>query len=153
MKNLKKAKKQIRKKRLLKEYNKKFRHKQMKFVCSKIALIFDKDINVDILFQLEMSVLKSKLNQNVYGDSMQVFKMNINKKVDWQSLGLYLWFQLQTSTYYKDEKKGNVNIYNKENYIQLNSKKRDAWQLFIDTLEDNYNHFNKKVIKILKVAS
>lgn len=153
MTNLKQVKHQLKTNNLLKEYNLKFAHKQMKFLCSKIAIIFKEDIDVDTLYSLETSVLKSKLNKDIYAEAMNILKNKISKKVDWKSLGAYLWFQLQTSTYYKDAKNKIKNTYNESNYIKLNSDKRDAWQDFIDSLENNYTHFNLLVIAILKVSS
>ena len=85
----------------------------MKLTITKIALIVNPEIDIEILEKMEIILLKSKKNSEMYFESFKIFKKNINYVADWDSFAKFMWYAFQTSTYYKDIKKNINNVYKK----------------------------------------
>ena len=150
MTKLKQVSKELKKVKGLKDYNNMFKHKQMKFACSKTLLIFNPKVKLKTLVSLEYTLLKEKKNKKMFLNNMQVLSKNTEGNIDWKAFGEFLWYLYQTSTYYKDIKNNVKNIYSEDNFIELNSKKRDAYQKWMDSLDRKDPQYNAKIRQILK---
>ena len=135
----------------LKEYKNKFKNKQIRFVFSKIALIFKEDIDVKTLFKGEEIIFLADKDKNMFVQSFLLLKDKIDKKIDWESFGKLMWYSYQTSSYWKDKKHGNNNIFSKENYVEKNEEKRDLYYLWINSLPKEIKNYNLKIQRSLKV--
>ena len=150
MTKLKQISKELKKVKALKAYNHIFKHKQMKYASSKALLIFNPKASIKILVSMEYKLMKEKKDKKMFINNMKVLSKNTNGNIDWKVFGEFLWYLFQTSTYYKDIKLNIKNIYSKDNFIEINSKKRDVYQKWIDSLDKKDPHYNTKIRQILK---
>ena len=147
---LKNLNKEFKKNNKLEEYKEKFAHKQMFFACSKVALIFKEDVSIDYLYEMEVNLIDTKKDINMFKVAMKELSKITNKNINWDIFAEYLWYLYQTSTYYKDIKKDIINIFNEETFIKLNSLKRDAYQVWIDSLDKADPEYNVRIRKVIK---
>lgn len=149
MKKLKQLKKKLKKNNLLFEYKNKFKHKQMRFAISKIAMIYYPTISLDDLFILESNILNQDIGPEMFISSFKMFKKISGLSSDWESFGKFMWYQFQVSTYYKDVKKGNNNIFI-ENEVKKNQEKRILFLKWLHSVDKTEENFNQKIIKLQK---
>ncbi|MCK5945760.1 MAG: hypothetical protein KAG04_00660 [Mycoplasmataceae bacterium] len=147
---LKKLNKELKKNKKLNEYKTMFAHKQMVFACSKVALIFNEDVSVDVLYKMEVKLIGVKKDINMFKEAMKDLTKITNKNIKWDVFAEFLWYLYQTSTYYKDTKKGIKNIFNDDTFIKLNSLKRNAYQRWIDSLDKTDAQYNVRIRKVIK---
>ena len=149
MKKIRKIKKKFKRKEL-KIYNSLFKHRQMKFAISKILLACNKNIDVKDLYNIEKSMIDinkdNKMFNLAFANANKISKIN----ADWKSFSEFMWYAYQTSTYYKDIKKNINNVYNKENFVEINNIKRKKYLLWLHSLPKEKD-FNFIVIKIGKI--
>ena len=143
--------KQNQKWKLVKE---KYKHKQMRLVFSKIALIFNPNIEINKLIEGESKMLEAKKDQQetMFLNIFSQFEKITNEKANWKSFAKYLWYVFQTSTYWKDKKQNIENIFIKNNYIKMNQTKRKylfEWMHSMDVSDSNYNHRITRTLKEL----
>ncbi len=150
MTKLKKVKTELRKRKLLSEYNKKFKHKDMRFLFSYVALTFDDSIKVSALVKEEVKLLKADKEKDMFVASYLVLKELTDKKIDWKSFGKFIWFIFQTSTYWKDQRKKIENEFKKDNLVITNQTKRIYYNKWLESLPADIEDQNNKVIQIMK---
>lgn len=148
-KEIRHIKKSFKKNGLYREYTNIFQHKQLKFLSSKIILIFNQKVELEKLISLETELLKKEKNEKMFNDVCSRFAELSNKKADWTSFSEFLYLVYQTSTYWKDTKKGIPNIYNMNNYNELNLKKRQLFNKWFKSMDIDIN-FNEKLIEVLR---
>lgn len=136
----------------LNKYKNKFKNKQIRFVFSKIALIFNPDIDVKTLFKGEQIIFLGDKNENMFIKAFQILKTKTNNNIDWNAFGKLMWYSFQTSSYWKDSKKGIENIFTKNNYVQKNEEKRDWYYKWLKSLPKDLENYNLKILKTLKVV-
>lgn len=150
MKQWKQVKNKLKEKDELKKYKEKFKHKQIRFVVSKIFFVFNSENKIDELLAIEQKLLVAKKDQKLFSNIIKDFEKIIDYKADWKSFGEFLWMQFQASTYYWDKKKNLENIFNEKNYIKLNSEKRKLYMNWVHSLPKE-DDFNEKIIKVSKI--
>lgn len=136
----------------MKEYDKRFSHKQMKFVCSKIALVFNEKILIEDLYAIEKSVLEAKLDSDLFKDAFNKIDKLVNNGADWASLGKYMWFVYHTSIFYKSKNKVLQNIYTKENSVELNEIRRDLYAKWMHSLDKEDIKFNENIMAVARLT-
>jgi hypothetical protein len=150
MKKLKIIKNKLKNNNNWKKYKKIFIHNQTKLMISKIALIYNKKIKIEKLYEWESSFIEKKIDKNMF---KKIFE-EINKycpNINWNSFAKMLWFVYQISRYYKDLKKKRKNIYINQNIVKLNKIKKKYYMNWLNSLNKKDKKFNRKVIKINKI--
>lgn len=152
MKKLKEIKKHLIIQNKWLSYKEKYKHPQMKLIFSKVALIFNPDLSIKELvsFELEMLEANKEKKDEMFVPIFKKLRNLTNVKADWKAFGKFMWFVFQTSTYWKDEKKGINNIYTKRNYITVNQTKRDLFNEWLHSIDHNTNNYNDLIIETLK---
>lgn len=151
MKLLKQIKSNLKEQKKLKEYDRVFKHKQMKFLVTKIALVFSDDINIDKFTKLEIKLSESKKGPDMFSESIKTLEEETKYKADWKSFANFLWFIYQTSTYYRDLKKGMENVY-VDNIIKINEKRRNIYNTWMESLAKDDSQFNHKITQVSKLV-
>lgn len=152
MNKLSQIKKQIKKEKNWKAYKVRFEHKQMKFLFSKIALLLDDEINLKFLHDQELKLVNVEISNEMFIEVFKSLEDKIDFKCNWELFGKFIWFVYQTSTYWKDSKKNNHNIFTPENHLELNQTKRDLYQQWIKSIDKKNRYFNTSVIAISKLV-
>lgn len=150
MKSLKIVKKILKQKKIWKLYKQKFRHDQMRFLTSKILLIFNDTISPKILVENEILLLKSIKDEKMFVSVFETFNNLAKNNYNWQAFGLFIWYVYQTSTFYYDQKHKIKNVYDEFNYLQRNNQKRQFYYQWLESIDPgtkNYNYLIKKVLK------
>lgn len=152
-KKVKKIKKILKKEKLLNQYNSQFKNKQMKFLLSKIALLFNEELEISTLTKLEIELLKRERNFQFF----EKFILEIKRKAKynytnakWKSFSIYLFYIYQISTFFYDQKNNLKNIYTFENFTTLNDEKREYFGDFTESLMSLNIDFNLWIKQILK---
>lgn len=133
-------------------YKEKYKHPQMKFIFSKVALIFNPDLSVDELipFEIEMLNANKDKKEEMFVNIFKKMRNITQVKADWKIFGKFIWFVFQTSTYWKDTKKNISNIYTKRNYITVNQTKRDLFNDWLHSIDHNTENYNDLIVETLK---
>lgn len=152
MKQSKQIKKLLKTKGKWEEYKNVFTHKQMRLATSKIALVFNEKISINKLTKIELDLMSSEKNSKMFDNAFKELSLLVNYKADWKSLGKFMWYQYQTSTYYKDIKVGVKNIYNPNNIIEINEKRRGFYLKWLHSIGMNDSLFNEKIIQVSKIV-
>ncbi|MCP4337200.1 MAG: hypothetical protein GY679_05135 [Mycoplasma sp.] len=146
-----KPKKLLRKNKLLRKYNKKFKSRQMRYIISLIAHQINPEITKKELFELETKTLIVN-GEKMYDYSCEnIFKGNKDKKYensDWKSLSMFLFYTFETSNYYRDKASNKDNIYISSDPFNLNMQKKVYWNNFVLTTLDN--ELIKKILRKIK---
>ncbi len=125
-----------------KEYKNKFKHKSMRFIISYIILLYAPSIPINDLVTIERQLISKNKNIKMFDDAFIEVKKITKKDFNWESLSKFMWYAYQTSTYYKDIKKGISNIYTLDNFIEINAikiKLFSEWLTSIPVTEEKYN--------------
>lgn len=125
-----------------KEYKNKFKHKSMRFIISYIILLYRPSMPIDDLVTIEKQLISKNKNIKMFDDAFIEVKKITKKDFNWESLSKFMWYAYQTSTYYKDIKKGITNIYTLDNFIEINAikiKLFSEWLTSIPVTEEKYN--------------
>lgn len=153
MSKLKAIKKLLKQNKQWSEYKKKYAHKQMRLVSSRVSLIYKEDLTVEKLYALEVKMLEAKKadEEEMF---LEVFK-NFNDflevpKVDWKAFAKYLWYVYQTSTYWKDSKKKRPNTFNTKNYIEKNQIKRAYYSKWVESIDLSIPGANERLTRVMK---
>lgn len=153
MSKIKRVKKDIKKNKNYKLYKSIFKNKQIRFYLTKLSIIFNSSLSIGELSKLENSLL-NKQTQVVFVDSLLNLSKTFDSKfcnLNWDSLGVVFWYSFQTSLYYNKKRKAEC-IFTEENYIELNSIKREKFSEWLESFYDlKYLDFNSYVIKVLEV--
>lgn len=153
MKSLKAIKRLLKQNKQWSEYKKKYAHKQMRLVSSKIALIYNQDLSLEELYKLEVMALEAKkVNEEKMFEDLyfELDKMVNRPYIDWESFGRYMWYTYQTSTYWKDVKKKRPNVFNSRNYIEQNAIKREYYSKWLQSIDLSIEGANDRIIKVQK---
>lgn len=152
MMKLKEIKKQLIAQDKWLSYKDKYKHPQMKFVFSKVALIFNADLTVEELMPFELEMLKAskEKKEEMFIPIFKKLRNITNVKADWKAFGQFMWYAFQTSTYWKDSKKGIANIYTKRNLITVNQVKRDLFNDWLHSIDHKTENYNELIIETLK---
>ncbi|WP_156768858.1 hypothetical protein [[Mycoplasma] mobile] len=124
----------------------------MRFLLSKIALIFNEKANVEYLINLEINLIKKEKQFHLFDEFVEYIGKNAEwnfKDANWIYLSKFLFYIYQISSFYYDEKYKIKNIYTKENFTELNSKKRDELTNFVNDLKKlnpNFNLWYKQIL-------
>jgi len=124
------------------EYKNKFKHKSMRFIISYIILLYRPSMPIDDLVTIEKQLISKNKNIKMFDDAFIEVKKITKKDFNWESLSKFMWYAYQTSTYYKDIKKGITNIYTLDNFIEINAikiKLFSEWLTSIPVTEEKYN--------------
>lgn len=148
-KKLRAIKKQLKQQGLYKKYKTQFKHKQMKLLISKIVLIFNSEADIIHLFELEKSLIEKEVNEKMFDETLLSFESLTGKKANWALFSIFLFYVYQTSTFWRDMKKGVKNVYSLSNYNELNLKKRQAYNAWFKSMEIDLD-FNSKLIQVLR---
>ena len=149
---MKRIKNSFKEQKLLKEYKQKYKHKQMVFMFSNIMLTLNENADVEKLIEVEKELLRKEISEDMFEVYALRGKEISGMDLDWESFSKFIWYVFQTSTYYSDIKKGKHNIYNVENYIELNSTKRKLYFNFIHSIDKNLEGYNDKIMRILEIT-
>lgn len=152
MKKLSQIKSKLKKSNDWKIYKDAFGHKQMKLVTSKIALVFNEDINVETFYQLEKSLITAPINVDMFKEAFKILAKEVKYKADWEELGIFMWYAYQTSTFYKDQKNHVENIYTLENSVELNGERRAHFLKWLHSVDKTDIEFNNKIIAVQKLV-
>lgn len=151
MKQLKQIKDNLKTNNELKRYKNIFKHRQMRFATTKIALIFNKNISAIKFYEIEKELINTPKDERMFKNAFLKMEKAINYKANWESLGKFMWYQYQASIYYKDIKNKTPNIFNKENMIKMNEIKRTFYSEWLHSLSKDDISFNKKIIQVSKI--
>lgn len=155
MTRLKAIKQLLKQNNQWREYRKKYAHRQMRLIFSKIALIYNPELSVQQLYQKEVEMLKAQKND---GEKMfkEVFKdfgdLSRRPKVNWGEFAIYMWYVFQTSTYWKDKSRRRPNTFNTRNYIEINQIKRQHYDKWIKSIDLSIPGANDRIIKVQKAV-
>lgn len=134
------------------EYKLLFKNKQIRFLFSKISIIFESSVSNDDLANLELSLLNNPTKDN-FIISIEKLSKTFNEKfidLSWKNLGVSLWYTFQTSLFYNKKRKIPCE-YTTENFISLNNIKRNNYSKWLKSFYDTKNiDFNKYVIEVLE---
>ncbi|QJG67155.1 hypothetical protein [Mycoplasma phocoenae] len=142
-------------KNLLK-YNSRFKDKQVRFLISKILILFDTNYSIEQLVELEISLMQSAFVSSMYVDKLLLSVDSLCKKYqscNWKALGKFLYLIFKTSTYYFDKKHKVPNIFIIHGEIEINEKKREALNDFaisLEAVETDFNFYIRKILKWVK---
>lgn len=134
------------------EYKKRFSHRQMRFVCSKIVLLFKDNVFANELEAIEKSLLKEKVDRDLFKEAFEMIDKIIDNGADWASLGQYMWYAYQTSRFFKDAKNKNENVYTKANSVKLNELRRQLYGKWMHSLNKEDARFNNKIMAVAKLT-
>lgn len=134
------------------EYKKRFSHKQMRFVCSKIVLLFKDHVFANELEAIEKSLLEKELNKDLFKEAFTMIDKLVDNGADWASLGQYMWYAYQTSRFFKDIKRKDKNIYTKANSVKLNELRRQLYGKWMHSLNKEDVRFNEKIMAVAKLT-
>ena len=148
MKQLKQVKNKFTEQDVYNEYAFKYKHKQMKFITSKIVLIYNPKVSVDELIKLETLMLKADKGKDMFDEPFKMVEKLTNTVADWKSFSKFMWYVYQTSTFFKDEKKGIKNIFNNENTIKLNEIRRGFFHKWLHSFPENQKNYNENVMQV-----
>ena len=90
MKLLNQVKNNLKKQKKLKEYKVVFKHHQMKFLITKIALIFVEKISIEKFAKLEINLYQSKKGIDMFVESIKILEIETKYKADWNSFAKFL---------------------------------------------------------------
>ena len=152
MKVLKEVKRQLINSGEWEYYQDNYEHKQMKFIFSKVALIFNKDLTADVLFEYEqkMAHIDKTKKELTFVDIFKKMKTLTSVKADWEAFGKFMWYVYQTSTYWKDDARNIPNVYTKRNYITINQIKRDLFNDWLHSIDHHVENYNYLIVNTLK---
>lgn len=152
MNQLKQVKNKLRQENIWASYKETFKHKQMKLITTKIALIFKDKININVFYKLEKELMSKTKNKEMFKEAFAILEKEVKYKANWEELGKFMWYAFQTSTFYKDQKKDIKNIYTYENSIRLNTKKREHFLKWLHSVDKKDIEFNNKIIAVQKLV-
>ena len=150
MQKLNQVKSHLKSNGVYKEYKNAFKHKQLRFALTKIALTFNESIHAIDLSKLEMELLKQNKDKDMFIKPMETLNKLVNYKANWKELGKFMWYAYQTSTYFTDRKINVPNIYNGNDNIKVNATKRKHYLKWMHSVDSRDDEFNNKIIKVLK---
>lgn len=152
MTKLKEIKKELIAQNKWQSYKAKYKHPQMKFIFSKIALIFNPDLSSKALvsFEIEMIETNKDKKEEMFVNVFKKMKTLTNVKANWNAFGKFMWFVFQTSTYWQDTKKNINNVYTKRNYITVNQTKRDLFNEWLHSIDPHTQNYNDLIVETLK---
>lgn len=151
---LRKLKKELIYNREWKNYVKHFRHRQMRLLVSKIALIYNFEIPLADLVKLEKLTIEAAKNKNLemFVPIFIYLEILIKHKANWADFGRFIFYVFQTSTFYKDMRHKQKNIFTKQNIIEQNYQKRKYFYSWLHSLPIDDLEYNLKIIKVQKVV-
>ncbi|MGX9358419.1 hypothetical protein ACWXVL_01350 [Mycoplasma sp. 128] len=135
------------------KYRQRFRNKQMRFLISKILILFDTNYSINKLAEVEIELMNSNFQKNMFLTILLNHVNSIDEKFqscDWKSFGKFLYYIFKTSTYYYDVKHQVPNIFEIHGITSSNARKRDLFNDFCMSLEKVIPDFNYYVRLILK---
>ncbi len=150
MNKLRSVKKGLKRNHVWKQYKKMYKHKQMRFLFSNVALILKPEIDLNELIEVEKNLAIVEKDPEMFVKEFLKLKTLTKTKFDWSSFGEFVYYVFQTSTYWRDSKKGITNAFTKENYIEMNETKRktyNKWLHSIPTTTDNYNDLLTSIMR------
>lgn len=153
MSELKLVKKKLQAHQKWKQYKKLFAHPQMRLLITKIAYDIRPEhlaSGIEQVARIEESLIDAEKNEEMFATAFLKLGSFLQRPWAWDILGRAVWYCYQTSTYWKDVKKDIPNIYNKENFVQLNDLKRKAIQHWIHSIPRTTVDFNIIVTNMLK---
>ena len=150
MKKLKLVKKELKKAKVLKEHNKRFAHKDMRLIFSYVSLVFNDDADIELMVKTEIELTNVKIGPKMFVKAFSSLSKTTNKNIDWKSFGEFMWFIFQTSTYWKDSKKGIKNLFNKKNFIDKNEQKRVLYNNWMRSIPTSTPDYNQKLMDVMK---
>ncbi len=151
-KTINSIKKYLKKDNNLKKYKKLFKNKQIRFLFTKISVIFDSSISQKHLANIELSLLYNPTKENFVLLLERLSKTFDNKfhKLKWESLAVCFWYAFQNSLFYNKNKKIDCE-YTFDNFIELNNIKRDAFSKWLKSFYNLKNiDFNNYVVQVLE---
>ncbi|MCK5867559.1 MAG: hypothetical protein KAG14_04100 [Mycoplasmataceae bacterium] len=151
MNQLKQIKNNLKQKKVLKNYNSTFKHKQMRFLLTKLSLIFIDKIDEEIFTELEIKLHQNEKSSKMFIESIDILKKQTKYKADWNSFSKFLWYVYQTSTYYNDSKKNIKNVYTNK-IIKTNEIRRNLYNTWMESMAEYDLDFNEKIIKVSRLV-
>lgn len=147
-------KKHFKQKNMYLDYKSTFLNKQMRFILTKINLIFTNDLNV-VIKEKEENIFKNSSNKDVWIEIINNLKTswNINFiNVDWNSFAIFLFYTYHYSEFYFRKSKLK-NLYTQENFTEINKVKIQMYNNWIKSMyETEVLDFNKYIIKVLELV-
>lgn len=135
------------------EYKLLFKNKQIRFLFSKISIIFESTISSENLSKIELSLLKNPTKDNFISSIEKLSKTFDEKFVNlkWRKLGVTLWYVFQTSLFYNKRRRIPCE-YTVKNFVSLNNIKRMNFSKWLKSFYDTQNiDFNKYVLQVLEI--
>ncbi|MGL4184080.1 MAG: hypothetical protein ACRCRP_03035 [Metamycoplasmataceae bacterium] len=149
IKNFKKKLKNIGR---YKEYKKIFKNKKYRFIFFVYGDIFELT-NSKIIESLEFSFLENTSKEH-FEEKFIEFGNNLDdrfKNLEWKEFGSFIYYTFHYSNFYFEKK---VNIFTKNNYIQLNKIKKQHYYNWLDSFYRQKNiNFNNYVLKVINFST
>ncbi len=150
MTNLKQVKSELKAQKLMKQYNKKFKNKDMKFLFTFVALAYNDSIKLNFLVKEEKDLMNKKNDQSMFVSSYKKLNKYTNDEILWDEFGIFIWYIFQTSTYWKDKRKKKENIFKDGNFVKVNQEKRNHYNAWLQSIPADFEDQNEKLIKVLR---
>lgn len=153
MKELRLVKKNLKAQQKWKPYKALFTHPQMRLLITKIAYDIRPEhltSGIERISEIEKSLLDAPRNEEMFAKAFLELGNFLERTWAWDILGRAVWYCYQTSTFWSDIKKNKPNIYNKDNFVQLNNAKRNAIQHWIHSVPRTTVDFNIVVRSVLR---
>jgi len=154
-KNCKLIKKYLKRKNLYHAYKKFFVHRATRFSFTWIISFFNKDLSDEIIkqiseYEFELTKCKDKKQFANIFSKITSFTPKKYSAVCWDEFGIYFYYVWQTSRYYYDKKHSKKNIFISNDYIKLNSLKRNHFYNWVDSLKKCDKNFNTLILYLRK---
>lgn len=151
-KNISELKKFLKQNGYWSNYKELYKHRQMKFVASKIALIFDRSLSINELVELELKMMDVKINkgENMFKNVFGNFEKLVVVKGDWASFSKMMFYIYQTSTYWRDKKNNVENVFTGDNYVEINAIKRNYYYQWLNSLDLKLRDYNILIIEVMR---
>ncbi|MGL6124924.1 MAG: hypothetical protein ACRC1F_00330 [Metamycoplasmataceae bacterium] len=130
-----------------------FKNKQIRFLFSKMSIIFESNISSQDLAQIELSILENPTQKNFIDSIKKLSKTFDNKFINlkWKEFGICLWYVFQSTLFFNKKSKIPCE-YTRENFISLNNIKRTNFSIWLKSLYDTENvDFNSYVLRVLEI--
>lgn len=144
-------KKMLKKDNVWSVYKKTFKHKKMRLILTSINEVFEGDIST---YEIEKQLISFKSDIKFWENTLSSLSKNFkkySKNIKWNELGKFLFYTYHQSEYYI-KKSTLENIYNQENFIEINNTKKQCYDSWLKSLYLNGDsNFNVYVIKFLRL--
>lgn len=155
---IKKVKKNLKQNNNWKEYKKVFINKQMRFLLTKINIIFSNNENKqNLIIDEEFFIMSNAIDKNAWVSIINKLSKKWKEEfhnINWESFALFLFYTYHYSEYYY-KKSLLDNLYKKANdFNEINDLKIAHYNKWIKSMYQlktkNFNEYIIEIIRIIK---